>query len=104
MVGDLTIIGIGSAVEQQLGQLGMVSDAGGAVERTFPFWFGLVIVLIEASVGIGATIEQNCGGLDEALGASRVEPQEFREAEVGQRVPFAWATLRRGVCGVLGNE
>src|SRR5690349_20964019 len=101
MVRHLAVIGIGSAVEQQLGQLGMVSDAGGAVERTFPFWLGLVVVFIEASVGVGASIEQSCGGLDEALGASRVEPEEFREAEVGQRVPIARATLGRGVCRVF---
>src|SRR5689334_12432857 len=104
MVGHLTVIGIGSAVEQQLGQLGMVSDAGGTVERTFPFWFGLVIVFIEASVGIGAGIEQSCGGFEEPFAPSSVEPEEFREAEMGQRVPVARATLGRGVCRVLGNE
>src|SRR5689334_5146092 len=101
MVGHLAIIGIGSAIEQQLGQLGMVSDAGGAVERTFPFWFRLVIVFIEASVGIGASIEQSCGGVEKALASSSVEPEEFREAEMGQRVPIARATLGVRVCRVF---
>ena len=30
--------------------------------------------------------------------------RNFEKAEMGQRVPFAWATLGRGVCWVLGNE
>src|SRR4051794_29613831 len=101
MVGHLAIVGIGSAIEQQLGQLGMVSNAGGAIERTFPFWLGLVIVFIEASVGIGASIEESCGGFDEVLAPSSVEPEEFREAEMGQRVPIARATLGVRVCRVF---
>ncbi len=43
MVGDLAVIGIRAAIEQQPGQFWMMSDARRTVERAFPsglgWWF-----------------------------------------------------------------
>jgi hypothetical protein len=61
MVGNLAVIGIRAAIEQQLGQFRMMSDARRAVERAFPFGLGLVVLFEEAGVGVGARIEQSRG-------------------------------------------
>jgi len=104
MVGDLTVIGVRAAFEQHLCQLGMMSDARSAVERALPFGLWRVVLFEEASVGVGARIEQSSGGLEEALAAFGLEPQKPREAEVRQGVPLARTALDGGICQILGEK
>ena len=61
MVGDLAVIGIRAAIEQQLGQFRMMSDACRAVERALPFGPGLVLLVEETGIWVGACIEQKFG-------------------------------------------
>src|SRR4029077_14176083 len=89
MISHLAVIRFRSAIKQQLGQFGMMSDAGCAIERTFPFWLGLVILFEEARIGVGARIEQSRGRLQKALGARPLKPQKLGEAEMRQRIPIA---------------
>jgi hypothetical protein len=104
VVGDLAVIRIGAAIEQQLGQFRMMCDARGAVERAFPFGLGLVVLCEEAGVGVGARIEQGRGGLQKTFGASGFEPQKFGEAEMRKGVPVARAAFGGGVCRIAGEE
>src|SRR5262249_20730966 len=104
MVGDLAIVGIRAAIEQELGQLRMMSDSRRTVERALPFRFGLVLLFKEAGIGVGARLEQSRGRLENSLGASRLEPQKLGKAEVRQRVPMARTSFDRSVCRVVGEE
>src|SRR5262245_11190742 len=89
MVGNLAVIGIRAAIEQQLRQFRMMSDARHTVERAFPLGLGLVVLIKEAGVRVGACIEQSRGGLEKAVGASGVKPEKLGEAEVRKRIPLA---------------
>jgi hypothetical protein len=84
MVDRLAVVRVGAAIEQQTRQRCVMRHAGGAVERR------LVLRRLagapEATVGIGAGIEQRGRCPDEGVRARGVEPQILGQAEMRQRV------------------
>ena len=84
VIRRFVVVRIGAAIEQQSRQLGVVRDAGRAVDRGLPF--GVVTGRPEAAVRIGAGVEQRRRGADERRRARAVEAQVVREAQVDERV------------------
>jgi hypothetical protein len=56
VIADFAIVRIGPAIEQQLGELGMMCDAGSAIEGALPFALEARLARVEPRVGIGAGV------------------------------------------------
>jgi hypothetical protein len=97
MIHHLTVIRVGSTLQQQSGHFRVVSNTGSAVQHALPLRFGLVAIFEESAVGAGSGIEQRRGRAHKAVRPRAVETQIFREAEMGQRFPPARASLCGGV-------
>src|SRR5262249_40146268 len=57
VIRHLGIVGVGAALYEQACQLGMMSDAGGAIEGAFELGFGLVALFKESSIRAGSSVE-----------------------------------------------
>ena len=104
MIGDLAIIGIGAAVQQEACQLRMMGNTGRAVESAFERGIGLMIIVIETGVGIGSGVEEGGGRSDKAVGSGAIEPEIFRETKMCESVPTARFAFGCGVRGVESEE
>ena len=71
MVRGFFVVGVGSALEEETSEFGMLRDAGGSVDCTFECGarVGVVDHLVPAGVGAGSRIEQSLGGADGGFGA-----------------------------------
>jgi len=106
VVRGLFVVGVGSAVEEELGEAGVLRDAGGSVDDGLEGWTrrGMVDQLVPAGVGACSGVEESAGGVDEGFGARGVEAEIAGEAEVGEGVPVVRASGGGGVFRVLGEE
>ena len=106
VVGGFFVVGVGSAVEEELGEAGVLREAGGAVDDGLEGGtrIGVVDHLVPAGVGAGSGVEQSTGGVNEGWRAGRVEPEVAREAEVSQSVPVVRAPGAGRVVGILDEE
>ena len=97
VIHDLVVVGVRPALEEEPGQLRVVRDSGGAVERALPFGLGLVIGLVPSRIRARAGVEQGLRRSHEPVRSRPVEAQVSGEAEVRERVPAARALFRRGI-------
>src|SRR5258708_14927136 len=67
MIRNLTVIRVGSALQQQASHLRVVSNAGSSIKHALPLGLGLVILGEEPGVGAGSSIEQRGRRTDEAV-------------------------------------
>jgi hypothetical protein len=104
VVADLGVVGVGAAVDEEAGELGMVSDAGGGVENALELGLRLVRRTEEAGVGVRAGVEQGGRGAHESVRAPGIEEKVFGEAEVGQGVPAVGSADGGGVGGIGVEE
>src|SRR5262249_57282961 len=96
VVGGLAVVGICAAPKQEARQLGVLRDAGRAVNGAFEL--GRVVVGgMKTGVRACTRVKQGDGRAQETLGARGVEAQVARETEVRQRVPSVRPT--GGGCG-----
>src|SRR5205814_523516 len=58
MIRHLTVIRVGSTLQQQSGHFRVVSNTGSAVQHALPLRSGLVVIFEESAVGAGSSIEQ----------------------------------------------
>src|SRR5215471_17346983 len=82
----------------------MMSHTRSTVEHAFPFRLRLVVFLEETRVGIGAGIDQSCGGFEKAVGAGGLAPQKLGEAEMRECIPVARTAFGGGICRIFGEE
>ena len=103
VIHSLAVVRVRSSLEQQASQLCVVSDSGRTVEGALELR-RLMVVRIEAGVRARSGVEQRLRRPHEAVRPCAVEPEISRETEVGQRIPTAGASLRRGVPRIKREE
>src|ERR1700761_4584108 len=59
---------------------------------------------VEAGGGAGSAVEKRLGGVEEGVGAGLIVLEIAREGEMGQGVPFVWASFVCGEARVGGEE
>ena len=106
VVRGLFIVGVGSAVEEELGEAGVLRDTGCSVDGGLNdlAWIGLVDSFVPAGVGAGSGVEESAGCVDEGFGARGIEAEVAGETEVGEGVPVVRASGIGGFFWVLGEE
>jgi hypothetical protein len=90
VVEGLAVVRVGAGFQEHSGQLGVVRDTGGAVERRHR-----PVLVLEARVRVGAALEQ--------LPCQR-RRGEAGVADVEERSPAAWPAGRAGVPAVAASE
>ncbi len=102
VVRSFFVVGIGSVVEEEPGEAGVVGDCGGTVDSALKdaARVGIVDGLVPAGGRVGTSGYEGFSGLEEGLGARFVEAQVTGEAEVGECVPLVWAAFGGGEGGV----
>jgi hypothetical protein len=104
VVGGLAVVGIGSAGEEEAGEIGVARDGSGSVDCALELgraaW--VIVGLVPAGVGAGSGVEEGLGGADEGFGARVIEAEVAREAEVGEGVPVVRAAGGSSAGGVAG--
>lgn len=106
MIRGFFVVGVGSAVEQELGEARVLREAGGSVDDGLYdlAWIWLVDRFVPAGVGAGPGVEESSGGVDEGFGAAFIDAEVAGETEVGEGVPIVRATGADGVLWVLGEK
>ena len=102
VVRSLAVVGVGSAGEQEAGEIGVVGYGGGTVHDALELrWLaGIVIGLVPTGVGACPGVEERLGGANESRRAGGVEAEIAREAEVCEGVPAVRATFCGGARGI----
>ena len=104
MIRGFPVVRVRPAFQQEARHLRVMRHAGDAVEHAFPFGRGLVIRLEEACIRARPGVEQRGRRAHKSFRPRTVEPQILREAQVGQGVPSARTSLRRGRVRVERQE
>ena len=93
MIRSFLVVRIGAPFKQQLRQLRVVGNSGGAVKHALPLRPGLVVLLPKAGIGARSRVKQRRRRKHETVRSGTIKPEVFREAQVSQRIPFEGTSL-----------
>ena len=94
MIRRLSIVRVRTALEQQAGQLRVMRDSCGTVNRALPLRMRLVILLHPPGIRARARIQERLRRTHESLRSPAIQPEVSRETQMRKRIPAVRASFR----------